>query len=108
MLNKVCFVAAAGQYGMGCRRSRRQDPIPICPAAAIPPPPPPPPPAAIPRPPAPPPRGAPTVVAPRVICPLRSLALAPPRPPRGAHVSIPLVCATFPDFWLNSHTIKVK
>ena len=47
MLNKVCFVAAAGQYGMGCRRSRRQDPIPICPAAAIP------------RPPAPPPRGAP-------------------------------------------------
>ena len=47
MLNKVCFVAAAGQYGMGCRRSRRQDPIPISP------------PAAIPRPPAPPPRGAP-------------------------------------------------
>ena len=96
MLNKVCFVAAAGQYGMGCRRTRRQDPIPICPAAAIP------------RPPAPPPRGAPSVVAPRVICPLRSLKLAPPRPPRGAHVSIPLVCASFPDFWLNSHTTKVK
>lgn len=64
--------------------------------------------AAIPRPPAPPPWGAPSVVAPRVICPLRSLALAPLRPPRGAHVSIPLVCASFPDFWLNSHTTKVK
>ena len=31
MLHEVCFVAAAGQYGMGCRRARRQDPIPISP-----------------------------------------------------------------------------
>ena len=54
------------------------------------------------------PKGAPSVVAPRVICPLRSLALAPPRPPWGAHVSIPLVCASFHDFWLNSHATKVK
>lgn len=96
MLHEVCFVAAAWLVGMGCRLKRRQDPIPTSHAAAIP------------RPPAPPPRGAPSVVAPRVICPLRSLALAPLRPPWGAHVSIPLVCASFPDFWLNSLTTKVK
>ena len=47
MLHEVCFVAAAWLVGMGCRRKRRQDPIPTSHAAAIP------------RPPAPPPRGAP-------------------------------------------------
>lgn len=38
-----------------------------------------------------------------------SLACARPHPPpKGAHVSIPLVCASFPNIWLNSHTTKVK
>lgn len=96
MLNVVCFIAAAWLVGMGCRCMHRHVPHPSKPCSRYPPPS------------HPAPKGAPSVVAPRVICPLRSLALAPLRPPRGAHVSIPLVCATFPDFWLYSHTTKVK
>ena len=64
--------------------------------------------AAIPRPPAPPPRGLPQWSLRGLFVPFVRLRSPPSAPPRGAHVSIPLVCATFPDFWLNSHTTKVK
>ena len=100
MLNKVCFVAAAGQYGMGCRRSRRQDPIPICPAAAIPPPPPPPPPGGAPAHPPRPQGGLPKLSRRGLFVPFARLR-SPPRAPPGGLMCLSLLCALlFPIFGL--------
>ena len=44
------------------------------------------------------PKGAPSVVAPRVICPLRSLKLAPPRPPEGGSCVYPSCVRFFSRF----------